>query len=332
VNRDATAPHAAPPTGLAWSEDAPSGTSLALHAALLVSLLAMGARGTTTFEILLVGAAIVLLGVPHGAADARLLLRRFEAERRLLAFATYAGLALAVGLAWWLAPSPVTIALLLASAWHFGENDARIAPMSTAVGLEAVVRGLLAVSAPLVGAPDQSAPLLALLLPSDSVAGIAAALQSLRPLPWIALGALLALTIARPRPGRALGRLARWSEPILILTSGLLLPPLWAFAAYFCLWHAPRHVGWLAEIEHTSRLHVARDGLRWTLLAAVGVSGLAVAFAGVERPTDTALRALLLGLLALTVPHMILVHRTAQSEASDPAVRRGAPPAADGLR
>ncbi|MGL5928913.1 MAG: Brp/Blh family beta-carotene 15,15'-dioxygenase, partial [Dermatophilaceae bacterium] len=120
-------------------------------------------------------------------------------------------------------------------------------------------------------------------------------------------------------------------DVLLIGALGALAPPLVAFAVWFGGWHAVRHYARLLTLDATSADLLARGQPRravatiarravWPTLAAVTtLAALLVATATATDPA-AATGATLIILLALTVPHMVVVlwldrraHRTTTS-------------------
>ena len=252
-------------------------------------------------------AAVILLGVPHGALDgeiARPLLRPRFGRAWFCVFAVpYLGLVAAVLLAWRLAPMATLAAFLAASIWHFGTEDAGKSPLA------AVARGGLPVAVPVLLHPAATARFLA-----------TASLTAMPHLPaWLVYASCLWCGVALCWAARAVRR-SDWAglgDAGLVLLLFAVLPPLLAFAAYFVSLHAPRHMRGLVRSGYAPRVRTMQDAV-WRSLPVTGLTVLIGA--GLWRwfpgaPPDRLLSLTIQGLAALTLPHMLLdaaVARTPQ--------------------
>lgn len=114
----------------------------------------------------------------------------------------------------------------------------------------------------------------------------------------------------RPHPSNE----ARWTaaEVATIAALNILLTPLMAFALYFGLYHAPAHILRVARASKIRRIAfspVSLLALSVTLaLAAVLLWRLEPqAISRWQNPPSLYLQWLVVGLLALTLPHMVLI-------------------------
>ncbi len=260
-------------------------------------------------------AAIVVLGVPHGALDgeaARAVLRpRFGWAWFPVFSLPYLGLSALVLLAWRWAPGLTLAAFLAASVWHFGTEEAE-----NGDGLEVIVRGGLPIAMPTLAHPEATAAVF------QTVAG--APLPQLPEWLWAAAMAWLALALvwsghaALRRQGRLL------AVPGLLAGAFVVLPPLTAFAIYFVGVHAPAHTA--ALIRHPVRAPRVRDD-RSAALLALPITALTLLIGAALWPfydgtvPDRLLALTIQGLAALTLPHMLLDAGLARRE------RRAAAPA-----
>jgi len=249
---------------------------------------------------LLVAAAVA--GVPHGAADLALLRAGTAPGRpRALALAGYAGaaaLAVAIALA---VPAWSLAALLLLSVVHFAEGEtgfARLAGAARGAGWSGAAVGTAVVAVPLARWPDDVRPVLAALSPElAAVLGTGAARVALA----ATVGAVAAVALSRA------DRTSR-REVLLVLTAALAVPPLAFFAVWFAGWHALRHL---------ARLGAAQP-LRPVLQEAALPSAVAIVALAALAPLVGAVPAsALLVLLALTVPHAVVVATAGQPGADE---------------
>lgn len=289
-----------------------------LSARLLVAAaLALSAMLPDGLPWMLALAAVIVLGVPHGALDgeiARPLLRpRFGSGWFVVFAAPYLALAGAVLLAWHVAPAATLAGFLAGSAWHFGAEDA--APGHAA---EAAVRGGLPIAAPVLMHPAATAHVL----------GVVSGSSMTEPPPWLHLASLAWLALAVLWAGRMAVR-RRWhllAEPGLLAAVFAALPPLTAFAIYFVCVHAPRHM--MGLVRHPARAPRVQD-LSAAVLRSLPITGLTLLIGAGLWPfyagdaPERLLALTLQGLAALTLPHMLLDFAAGRVEA--PASARPLP-------
>ena len=261
---------------------------------------------------LLVGGA--LIGVPHGTSDfvvAQRALKPTLGRGWLPAFlVSYLIVVALVLFAWTVAPLATLLAFIVLSALHFGFGD--LAPEDRRRCLTLVVRA--------------TTPLLpVLLLRSREVPSLIASLGRVREsdvtgtldlLRWPLVSTWGVAVACLVIPG-ILGIRREWvptkldaAEIGAIALAAVTLPPLTAFALYFCLVHAVRH---MIDIGDEHRPHDARraavlvtfivvpSALACTVLLALTWDGIAGAL-GTEDVLVWAIRLI----AALTVPHMAL--------------------------
>ncbi len=273
--------------------------AVALAAAAAVGLLVPDAGRAGPALLVVAG----LVGLPHGAVDHLALdwSRGRDAaptNRLLAAYVAGAVATAALALAF---PVPAVLALLALSVLHFAEGEAAFDRLRGGAGLRlpALSLGLSVVALPVLLRPEPVRPLLAALDPG--LPGVLAPLRA----PVLAATALLVLAgLAVAAAHRAWTVLA---ELALVAGSALVVPPLLVFAVWFGAWHAPRHVLRLLALQPDGTLPVRlRRLVRAALLpTAAAVSGLAaLALGGRGLPA-----AVLVVLLALTVPHAVVVAR-----------------------
>ena len=242
-------------------------------------------------------AAIIALGVPHGALDgevARPMLQPRFGRAWFLVFALpYLALAGGVLLLWRVSPLGALAAFLAMSVWHFGREEA-----GPGRPVAALVRGGLPIAAPV------------LLHPAGTWAVFASAAQIAPaggPPGWLVGAAWVWVVLAA-------GWVWRQEWPVVAAGAGLValfaaLPPLTAFAIYFLCLHAPAHVrGLIAGPWRAPRVsswaHAAGYAAPVTALT-VGIgAALWPFYAG--TPAVRLLGLTLQGLSALTLPHMLL--------------------------
>ena len=263
---------------------------------------------------LLVGGA--LIGVPHGSSDFVVAHRALKPEfgRGWLPtfLVGYLAIVALVLLAWMAAPLTTLLAFIFLSGLHFGFGD--LDADERGQGLALAVRATTPLLPVLLVHPASVTGLIAML---GGVRGstVAWALDGLRwplLLPWavaVACYVIPRVLSAARGPWRA----RRWRGALevgAIALAAVTLPALFAFAMYFCLVHAVRH---MIGIAHDHRPHdMRRAGLLVAAIvvpsAVVCLVALALAWDGIGGPLSTAdvLAWSLRLIAALTVPHMAL--------------------------
>jgi Brp/Blh family beta-carotene 15,15'-monooxygenase len=242
-------------------------------------------------------AAILLLGLPHGALDVELARERFrEGSRRFWFFRfaiPYLSLSALVLVAWHLAPLAMLGIFLAISTYHFGREQTTdvlgilvegSAPIALAICLSPVAT--LQIFAVVTGVPLATMP----------------AILNAAVVAWLALATLWTMVKLFRRSFRTLGLGA------LLVVIYSVLDPLTALALYFIVWHAPLHVRRLIEDRNLApRISSARRAARLSLWPT-----LLTLFFGVllwphypGAPAERLLMLTIQGLAALTVPHML---------------------------
>ncbi len=245
-------------------------------------------------------AAIIALGVPHGALDGEIVrdaLRPRLGRAWFPVFSLpYLALFALVLAAWRVAPLCTLAVFLAASVWHFGSEDAPARGV-----IEALARGGLPIALPVLLHPGATATVFATIAHAPFV----------RPPAWLWAGSLCWLAVAASWIGRTLGRGDRraLTGPGVLACLFVALPPLAAFAVYFVCVHAPAHTASL--IRDPSRAHRVRDE-RSALVLALPLTGLTLLIGAALWPLYTGqvperlLSLTIQVLAALTLPHMLL--------------------------
>lgn len=309
-----TAP--AVPPRLAPASPADAVRVLSIGGMLAVAALSLSPIGGDANLAWLVLAVGLLVGLPHGAVDH--LVPSWEAGEGVgrpsfVLVAGYVAIAAVAFTALQVAPLTVAAGFLVVSAWHFGtgdvvvhERDAGRLPVPRWVA--AVAFGLPPIALPIAVHADTVAPVLTGLAPGLAVLtddGVRATMLAVTIL-FVAVVAFVALTA---------GRTAMVVDLLVLLVTFVLTPPLLAFAVYFGLWHAARHVARLLELDPRNDAELARGlvlaplgrfarSAAWpTLVSVVVLLGLWWGAGGAQGMVEAHL-----GLLvALTMPHVGLV-------------------------
>ena len=253
---------------------------------------------------LLALAAVVVIGLPHGALDGAIAMHLgFSRKpmifmRFLLLYIAMAGLVVGV---WMLAPTISLMLFLLISMLHFGAGDARHGTGWLRT-VEIIAHGGLVI----VGISQLHHPEVDVIFGYLTGADTALVWQALDVMTVI-VGLATVICIGQGLWYR------RWRSTALELVALSVLfamtPPLVGFAVYFCLVHSARHVaGIIGSLRREmSRVALVNQAAILTV-ASWAVGGLALWwFADQADPEPMLMRVIFIGLAALTVPHMILV-------------------------
>jgi Brp/Blh family beta-carotene 15,15'-monooxygenase len=291
-------------------------------AALILTLAAMAlwlivpAPGESA-RLAVLASLVAVLGLPHGAVDhvqgRDLLARRYGATWTAVFAAGYTLAAAAVIGAWVAWPPALLIGFLLLAVAHFGGEDTAASPLTsrherfpTAL-IEPALRGALPVVLPITFHPAATGAHFAALLPGTTAATVTQVLHTVAPAGWVYLagvGALAVTALARRNIYLAL-------ELAVLTGTFAVLPPLMAFAAYFCVWHAPRHSLTVIASHGPGRL---TSGIAWFARTALPLTLVTVGLALVAwiplhaatRADAATMQVVFIGLAALTVPHVAL--------------------------
>ena len=227
----------------------------------------------------------LIAGLPHGAFDLYLL-RKLAPRRLWLWLFAYAAAACAVALCWWLLPAFSLAAFVVYSAWHFGESDWSEEPRAVQAAW-----GTLLLAVPAITQPGEVTALFSVL--SNETAA-----EHLNPLLQVTAAPAVIVLVTRARQIEVQGALLIGYGVLCVVSSALA-----AFAGYFALLHAPRHLRFWRSRVTTASL----AGAYALAGAAFAVFCGAVAAAGSEDLATASARSAFILLAALTVPHMIVV-------------------------
>ena len=255
-------------------------------------------------------------GFFHGALDAVILLRQFRPMANAFIWAlAYLVAVLLLGAAFAPHAGMALVLLLLLSLWHFGEPFAH--GESASAASKALNRFVLG------GAPVLLPALTSVRQRESTSFGWINLNEQWAWLVWQALAWvwLALLVIWAWRHARLNWHGARWmaAEVAALALANIFLTPLMAFSLYFGLYHAPMHIYRVARASDIRK--VAFNSLTLVTLLTVGATlALAAlllwwlepqAMSRWQNPTSLYLRWLVVGLLALTVPHMMLISYSA---------------------
>ncbi|MEC8642718.1 MAG: Brp/Blh family beta-carotene 15,15'-dioxygenase [Pseudomonadota bacterium] len=249
-------------------------------------------------------AAVVLIGLPHGALDGVIAIHLGFSRKALLFIRfllLYIGMAGLVIAAWIMAPAACLLGFLVISMIHFGAGDARHGT-GWVRGAEVMAHGGLVVA----GISQMHRPQVDVIFAYLTGGDTRLVWQGLDILTVI-VGASLVVCLAQALWYR------RWRGTAIELGALAILfamtPPLVGFAVYFCCVHSARHV---TSIMSSLRQHMSASTMLLQAAIFTVASWLAGAaaiwwLADMADPQPVILRVIFIGLAALTVPHMILV-------------------------
>lgn len=303
------------PPGLSTPFNRPLTWLLALAVAFAILWLDRSSMAAGPVVLLLLSGTV---GVFHGALDGSILLRQFRPVSRAVRWGL-AYLITVVLLGIGLLPHPEfsLLLLLVLSVWHFGEIYDRTVPESRWASLAVrLIAGGAPVMVPILTSVEQLNAL-SQAWTSPHQPWLA---QVWTGMAWVWMAFVAGYVICS-----ALVRLPlpRWlmGELTLVLALNLFLTPAMAFGLYFGLYHALSHV-WRVLRTVTAldkaALRTATAILALTFGLAAGLLGLmASSLQGTlaEAPVTylpMLVHWLIVGLAALTVPHLILISYSAQ--------------------
>lgn len=279
-----------------------------------------------TTQLWFVAFGVGLFGVLHGGLDHIVGERVFKRACRrswLIFFSlAYVGLAIAVMIGWWLV-APIMLLLFLAvSNLHFGLRDGPRGSVHAHRNRNIWIHfasvtlwGAVPIMIPWLAFPQEVSVLFGWLAgtraevwqPSfhiidrfDSMYPVTVAL--------VAAGLVLMLYLT----SRRLLNPFAWTEFLITVLLFWTLPPLLAFAWYFCFLHSLRHVLVLAErlapsCDWAAVGWVALRGLPLTVVTLAGAGAGYAWLRGVDlSEAESATKVIFWGLAALTFPHMLL--------------------------
>ena len=195
-----------------------------------------GMQTMTSLDIVAL-AAVVLIGLPHGALDGAIAMHLGYANRLLNFFRFIALYVLVAGLvvgAWVMMPALSLLGFLIVSMIHFGSGDARHAT-GWMRGVEIVAHGGLVVA----GISQMHRPEVDVVF-GYLVGGDTSLVWSGLDVMTVFVGFALVICV-----GQALW-FRKWrgtaAELVLLAILFAMVPPLVGFAVYFCCVHSARHV------------------------------------------------------------------------------------------
>lgn len=275
---------------------------------ILADLLWVGMDGTQM--TMLAAIAIVLAGIPHGTLDIEIAASRFGRNGfagKAKIIAAYVGCALAMVLLWTLASELALVSFLIISIVHFSRDwRGGVDPFL------AMMVGWALVALPALARPDEVAVIFEMLTGNPN-------------------GAIIAAILGCTSVPAALGSLvfAYWAfinddkqsavEVIACIVAALFLPPLIAFAIFFCGLHSPRHMA--DALRETGALSPTKKFVIVAAVSALSLGlGVLIYASGSAVASDAGIvRSVFVLISTLTVPHFILEHLTVTKWATQSA-------------
>lgn len=239
-------------------------------------------------------AAILVFGLPHGSLDIETIKRQGAADPARVPWVLllYVGLAAATYILWRVHPVAALGAFVVIAVVHFAEDWDAVGSPFLAQGMAAAL-----LCAPSFGHIEDMASLFVALTGAPEAATLAEIMRLVAPVAMAV--AAVALVALRQRGEHALALAGAAA-----LAGMTFLPPAIGFAAFFCLFHSPRHfraaVSGLADLDPGRRRLIAAA----LTLAALGIAALLFAS---EMRGDASARLVassFMTLSILTVPHM----------------------------
>lgn len=248
---------------------------------------------------MLAAIAIVLAGVPHGTLDVEIAAAHFGQKGlagKSKIIGGYLGCAAAMILLWLHLPELALVTFLIISIVHFSQDwRGGVDPFL------AMMVGWALVALPALASPDDAAMIFAALTGSDN-------------------GKVIAGLLGAASVPAALGSLvfAYWAirhndmqsalEVLACIVAALFLPPLVAFALFFCGLHSPRHMadalratGALSSLKKTAIIFAV-------FALSLGLGALMFLYQGEVAADMGIIRSAFILISTLTVPHFILEH------------------------
>ena len=279
--------------------------SFFLAAILVVSLFLSGFSVSIQWQLLVLTSLLILLGLPHGALDPIVAYRHglWQNNVELARFLLVYLLAAAVTLGLWFWSSTLTLSLfLLLSVWHFANDWRRQLGLVNRLGV-----ALSLIVVPSLFHPFEVESIYSYLINADDASWLVAVSAQLWPLSLLFVVTSV-LYLSRKDIYASI-------EIMMIVVTAMLLPPLVFFTLYFCLQHSPRHLLGIAR----------REKLSTVMLTAGILTGLTISIAwmgyqllAVQDWQQGILQIIFVGLIVLTIPHMILIEMTQRLQRREP--------------
>ncbi|MFT4673113.1 MAG: Brp/Blh family beta-carotene 15,15'-monooxygenase [Pseudohongiellaceae bacterium] len=259
-----------------------------------------GLQLSQSTQLLLLLTAVAVTGLPHGALDP-LVARRAKLWQKgsgLLAFSIlYLLIAGAAFSLWMFFPDTTLASLIALSVWHFSGDWRSALPRVQCLAMSAAV-----ICAPALWHRTEVNEIFSHLT-STNAHLFSSFMVYLAPL------SILTVLIALVRKKNSDVNLL--IEFAILMLAAAVLPPLIFFLVYFCLLHSPRHL--LEVTQGFTPAEVTSYGVVFTAMS------LCLAVATFFLLPDTGIserltQVLFIGLLVLTVPHMLIIEHASKRD------------------
>lgn len=275
---------------------------------------------------------ILLLGIPHGAADLLVATKNSARENKYFSLAgfffNYLGRLILFGLVIWLFPVGGILIFIVFAAYHFGQTDLIQFKTQTLTGKLLVISyGFVILSTILLLHFNEAQPLFRQLLPGLQNTNILNRVNTHRYALCLFTGLFFLLNCTRyfllNKPDRTLV-LKFFIQMFIILGILINLPMLAGFTFYFVVWHSVLSlrniVRYLQGSESFSTSTIFRQIVLYSFLAIAGIALVGLAgYMFIDH--RSVIIYVILGLAVLTAPHMnIMDHMYANMFARPRAV------------
>lgn len=269
-----------------------------LLALTLVTISLLLPRLDASTELFIFVMSVLVLGVPHGALDP-IYAKHLFAARGFTAcikfICTYVGIALLVIIVWQFVPILFLILFLFASTFHFSGD-----PVPGTPWLVRFLYGGAVIVLPTFNYPLEITRFFSYIVDANSADYFVTVLRFLS-WPWV-IAIFISVCIIYRRDRFTALELASYC--ILVLT----VPPLISFAVFFCVMHSARHAMRTQQFFSLDWRYLIYTSLAPTL--AVFFAALIIWFFTQDAPLEMRLvQLVVIGLAALTAPHMLLIER-----------------------
>jgi beta-carotene 15,15'-dioxygenase len=262
---------------------------------------------------------IILLGVPHGAADLLVATKNSEQEKKSFSkikfFVNYLGRLLLFAAILWFFPLVGNLLFILFAAYHFGETDLHEFKTNTLAGkLFVISYGLLILGVILLHHFEEVKPLF---LQFDAGIRHEGFLNSLDQYRYIILSFLALFFFASTFYYFAANGSGQHRQGQFIVQFALILfilynlPMVLGFTFYFIVWHSVLSlrniVGYLRKDNRLSGVNIFKQMALYSSMAMVGI--VLFGLSGFMFMNNSAMMVyIFLGLAVLTAPHMQIMH------------------------
>ena len=242
---------------------------------------------------------IVSVGIPHGTLDVEIAAARFgksSAHGKIAILAGYLACAAGMALCWMVAPAIALSLFLIISIIHFG-LDWR----GGADPFLAMMVGWALIALPALSHPQAVSDIFAILTGSPTGSTISALLAcAAAP---AALGSLVFAFWAFKNNERQ-----NAIDVMACMAAAIFLPPLVAFAIFFCGLHSPRHMA--EALRESVGISPAKKAaiIAAVFLLSLGIGVLLFIAQGDLQVESGVIRTAFMLISILTVPHFVLEH------------------------